>query len=329
MSKSRGNDVDPVDIASRLGGEVVRLWTASVDFREDVVGSEALMQRVGENYKKIRNTFRYILSNLGDFDPVKDAVPFEKMEELDQYMLRQTCAFAADVRNAYDEFAFHKIYHRVNHFCIVDLSAFYFDVLKDRLYVSGPKSGARRSAQTAIWRIGEALVRLLAPITSFTCEEIWQYLPQAAGREESVHLASFPSPDEITAEGDSKSSESKSDSDEDWNSLRSVRDDVLKALEEARNNKLIGTGLEAQVSIAAPDPLYAVLKRYETQLRYLFIVSAVTLTQGTGSVRVDVKKAHGAKCERCWNYSTHVGGDKNYPTVCERCSAVLKEITGA
>ena len=329
MSKSRGNDVDPVDIASRLGGEIVRLWTASVDFREDVVGSEALMQRVGENYKKIRNTFRYILSNLYDFDPQKDAVPFEKMEELDQYMLRQTCAFAADVRNGYDEFAFHKIYHRVNHFCIVDLSAFFFDVLKDRLYISAPKSQARRSAQSAICQIGEALVRLLAPIMSFTCEEIWQYLPRTTGREESVHLAAFPSLVEISGEGESKPSE-KSKSDDDWNTLRAVRDQVLKALEDARNNKLIGGGLEAQVHLTASDPQYALLRRYEAQLRYLFIVSAVTLTEGpgngTGGVQVEVKKADGQKCERCWNYSTHVGEDKHYPTVCERCSAVLKEI---
>ncbi len=331
MSKSRGNDDDPVDIASRLGGEIVRFWTASVDFREDVVGSEALMQRVGENYKKIRNTFRYILSNLYDFDPVKDAVPFEKMEELDQYMLRQTCAFANDVRNGYDEFAFHKIYHRVNQFCIVDLSAFYFDVLKDRLYTSASKSQGRRSAQTAAWHIGEALVRLLAPIMSFTCEEIWGYLPKLAVREESVHLALFPSSSEIAAEGNSKSGEKSSD--DDWTTLRSVRDEVLKALEEARNNKLIGTGLEAQVSITAPDPLHSVLKRYEGQLRYLFIVSAVTLKEGSGNgssgVHVEVKKADGQKCERCWNYSTHVGEDKDNPTVCERCSAVLKEIQGA
>jgi isoleucyl-tRNA synthetase len=328
MSKSRGNDVDPVDIASRLGGEIVRFWTASVDFREDVVGSEALMQRVGENYKKIRNTFRYILSNLYDFDPVKDAIPFEKMEELDQYMLHQACAFAADVCNGYDEFAFHKIYHRVNHFCIVDLSAFYFDVLKDRLYISASKSEARRSAQTAIWQIGEALMRLLAPILTFTCEEIWQYLPQIAGREESVHLASFPSAAEIAAGG-----KSKPKSNDDWNTLRSVRDVVLKALEEARNNKLIGGGLEAQINLTAPDSLYALLKLYEAHLRYLFIVSAVSLTlgagNGTGSVHVEVKKADGQKCERCWNYSTHVGEDKNYPTVCERCSAVLKEIVEA
>jgi isoleucyl-tRNA synthetase len=329
MSKSRGNDVDPVDIAGRLGGEIVRLWTASVDFREDVVGSEALMQRIGDNYKKIRNTFRYILSNLYDFDPSYDAVPFSKMEEIDQYMLRQTVAFAADVRNAYDEFAFHKIYHRVNHFCIVDLSAFYFDVLKDRLYISAPKSPARRSAQTAIHRIGEALTRLLAPIMTFTCEEVWQHLPNTEdGREESVHLAYFPDAGQITREVKASPDSTQSD----WATLRAVRDDVLKALEEARNNKLIGTGLEAQVLLTASGPLYALLKRHEAELRYLFIVSSVTLSEGTGngtgSVRAEIKKADGQKCERCWNYSTHVGEDKNYPTVCERCSPVLKEIEG-
>jgi isoleucyl-tRNA synthetase len=327
MSKSSGNDVDPVDIANRLGGEIVRLWTASVDFREDVVGSEALMQRVGENYKKIRNTFRYILSNLYDFDPQKDAVPFDKMEALDQYMLRQAALFASDVRTWYDEFAFHKIYHRVNHFCIVDLSAFYFDVLKDRLYISAPKSQARRSAQTATWRIGEALVRLLAPITSFTSEEIWQFLPRTGDCPESVHLAVFPASSDILGAGAKEHDEQQ---DKDWATLRSVRDEVLKALEEARNQKLIGTGLEAQVSITMPDPVFSLLKRYEGQLRYLFIVSAVTLVQGSGNgsggVHVEVKKADGLKCERCWNYSTRVGEDKNNPTVCERCAAVLKEI---
>ncbi|HXC43164.1 MAG TPA: isoleucine--tRNA ligase [Candidatus Dormibacteraeota bacterium] len=336
MSKSRGNDVDPVDIASRLGGEVVRLWTASVDFREDVVGSEALMQRVAENYRKIRNTFRYVLGNLGDFNPDADAVPFESMEALDQYMIRQTSAFAADVRSSYDEFAFHKIYHRLNHFCIVDLSAFYFDILKDQLYISAPKSPGRRSAQTAIWRIGEALVRLLAPIMSFTSEEVWDYLPKTAGRAESVHLALFPTAAEIlgdaqTIAGTAPSAGFADDkTGEDWTTLRMVRDEVLKALEDARNNKLIGTGLEAQVTVAAADPVYSVLSRHASQLRYLFIVSAVNLVQaagnGTGGVRVEVKKADGLKCERCWNYSTHVGEDKTYPTVCERCSAVLEEL---
>ena len=203
-------------------------------------------------------------------------------------------------------------------------------MLKDRLYISAPKSQARRSAQAAIWRIGEALVRLLAPIMSFTSEEVWSYLPKAAGRDESVHLALFPSAEDILGDPSHATKRCEEKAGEDWTTLRSVRDEVLKALEEARNNKLIGTGLEAQINVAASDPVYSVLSRHVDQLRYLFIVSAVTLSQasgnGTGGVHVEVKKADGLKCERCWNYSIHVGEDKRYPTVCERCSAVLKEI---
>jgi isoleucyl-tRNA synthetase len=328
MSKSRGNDVDPVDISDRLGAEVVRLWVASVDFREDVVGSEKLMLRIAENYRKIRNTFRYVLGNLGDFNPETDAVPLEGMEGLDRYMLQQALAFANEVKASYEEFAFHKIYHRLNHFCIVDLSAFYFDVLKDRLYISAPKSQARRSAQTAIWRIGEALVRLLAPIMSFTSEEVWDYLPKIAGRKQSVHLELFPSAKEILGE----SSVKDSGDDDDWTALRAVRDRVLQQLEFARNLKTIAGSLEAKVTISATEPTYSLLQKYGDQLRYLFIVSAVAVkpwVSGNGSaggIIVNVDPADGAKCERCWNYSTHVGEDKAYPTVCERCSAVLKEI---
>ncbi len=328
MSKSRGNDVDPVDIAGRLGGEVVRLWVASVDFREDVVGSEALMLRVAETYRTIRNNlFRYVLSNLYDFDPQTDAVPFEKLEDIDQYMLRLTAALAADVTQWYDEFAFHRIYHRVNHYCVAELSAFYFDVIKDRLYISAPKSQARRAAQTAIWRIGEAMARLLAPIMSFTTEEVWGYLPKVRDRAESVHLALFPSAANLLGEGTVIEDPQQK---QDWTALLAIRDEVLKALDTARNEKLIGKPLEAQVIISAADPAYSLLSRYQEQLRYLFIVSAVTLKQaagnGTAAVHVEVKKADGAKCERCWNYSIHVGEDKEYPTVCERCSAVLKEL---
>jgi isoleucyl-tRNA synthetase len=328
MSKSRGNDVDPVDIAGRLGGEIVRLWVASVDFREDVVGSELLMQRIAENYRKIRNTFRYVLGNLHGFDPQRDAVPFEKMDALDQYMLRQTAIMSADVTRWYGEFAFHKIYQRIINFCGVELSAFYFDVLKDRLYTYAPNSPARRAAQTAIWRIGEALVRVLAPVMSFTCEEIWQYLPATGAREQSVHVAQFPGAEGILGAG--VSADLAKDSEE-WATLRGVRDEVLKALEEARNSKLIGGGLEAQVTITAADPVYATLARHRDRLRYLFIVSAVKLEQaasgnGSSGVTIRVEKAPGQKCERCWNYSTRVGEDSAYPTVCERCSAVLKEI---
>ena len=328
MSKSRGNDVDPVDIANRLGGEVVRLWVASVDFREDVVGSELLMRRVAENYRKIRNTFRYVLGNLYGFDPQRDAVPFQKLEDLDRYMLGKTAEMSTDVLRWYDEFAFHRIYQRINHFCVVELSAFYFDVLKDRLYTAAPHSVARRAAQTAIWRIGEALVRLLAPITSFTSEEVWQYLPAVPDRPASVHLAEFPKTADILG-GASLVDDPKQR--EDWATLRVVREEVLKALEEARNNKLIGGSLEAQVKVIASDPAYSVLARYQEQLRYLFIVSEVVLERGTsgngtGGVLVQVGKAAGQKCERCWNYSTHVGDDPAYPTICERCSAALKEL---
>jgi isoleucyl-tRNA synthetase len=328
MSKSRGNDVDPVDIAGRLGGEVVRLWVASVDFREDVVGSEALMLRVAETYRTIRNNlFRYVLSNLYDFDAQTDAVPFENLEDIDQYMLRLTATLAANVTQWYDEFAFHRIYHRVNHYCVAELSAFYFDVIKDRLYISAPKSQARRAAQTAIWHIGEAMARLLAPIMSFTTEEVWGYLPKVRDRAESVHLVLFPSSGDLLGEGTAVDDPPQK---QDWTALLAIRDEVLKALDTARNEKLIGKPLEAQVIISAADPAYALLLRYQEQLRYLFIVSAVTLKQaagnGTGAVHVEVKKADGAKCERCWNYSIHVGEDKEYPTVCERCSAVLKEL---
>ena len=243
MSKSLDNGVDPVDIATRLGGEIVRLWVASVDFREDVTCSEHLMQRVADNYKKIRNTFRYILSNLTDFDPARDAVSFDQLIQLDQYMLRQTVEMAADVVRWYDEFEFHKIYHRVNHFAVVELSAFYFDVLKDRLYTSAKHSVARRAAQTAIWRIGEALARLLAPIMSFTMEEVWSYLPPVTGRAESVHIANFPGTVDVLGDDVPLVNTVQG---EDWAAMRAVRDDVLRALEEARNQKLIGTGLEAK-----------------------------------------------------------------------------------
>jgi len=329
MSKSLGNGVEPVEITEKLGGEIVRLWVASVDFRNDVACSDNLMQRVAENYRKLRNSlFRYVLGNLRDFDPARDSVPFSEMHALDRYMLRQTAAVSEEIKGWYDEFAFHKIYQRIMQFCVVDLSAMYFDVLKDRLYTSAPKSQGRRSAQTAIWKIGEALTRLLAPIMTFTCDEVWQYLPPVAGRPESVHLAAFPTRADLvgtdTALANDKTQE------EDWTTLLQVRNEVLKALETERANKVIGGGLEAQVKLTAADPVYSVLQRYAGELRYLFIVSAVVLERtaanGSGPVGIQVSKAEGKKCDRCWNFSTHVGEDPKHPTVCERCSAVLKEM---
>jgi isoleucyl-tRNA synthetase len=329
MSKSLGNTVDPVEIADKMGAEIVRLWVASVDFREDVMASDELMQRIADSYRKLRNTFRYILGNLHGFDPARDAVDFADMQEFDQYILLRASELAKDVRQHYDNFVFHKVYQRLKDFCIVDLSAIYFDVLKDRLYTSAPKSEARRSAQTALWWLGEALVRLMAPITSFTSEEVWGFLPAVEGRPESVHVTQFPAPQDLTgvlpAGFDVPALEA------DWDVLLQVRSEALKALEEARIAKRIGKSLEAQLVVAAPEKLYPVLERHRVQLRYLFIVSDAILeklpaSNGESGLIISVKKAPGQKCERCWNYSTHVGEDKRYPTVCERCSAVLAEI---
>jgi isoleucyl-tRNA synthetase len=263
---------------------------------------------------------------LYDFDPNKDAVAFEKLQSIDQYILRQAVLLAEDLRKWYEEFAFHKIYHRVNNFCVVDLSKFYFDVLKDRLYIYAPASHERRAAQTVLWRLGEAFVRLLAPIMSFTSEEVWGYLPKVEGRLDSVHLAYFPNPEAILGAPESPDPKQT----EEWTMLRAIREEVMKALEEARKGKQIGKGLEAQVTLTAADPAYAVLAKYKDQLRYLFIVSAVTLNQraenGHGAVKIEVSRASGQKCERCWTYSTQVGEDAEYPTVCERCSAILREL---
>jgi isoleucyl-tRNA synthetase len=336
MHKSLGNDVDPVDIANRMGAEIVRLWVASVDFRDDVRSDEKLMLRIAEGYRKIRNTFRYIVSNLYDFDPERDAVPYAQMEFLDRVALAQTADLARQVLAWYEAFLFHRVYHEVNSFCVDALSATLFDILKDRLYTFAPDSRARRSAQTAIWRIGEALVRLLAPIMSFTADEIWGFLPKLASREASVHLGTFPKPESIPGEGFAFDSQDTKQLLADWQELSRVRSEVMKALEAARNQNVIGPNLEAEVRLSVPESMYAAVKRHEKDLRYLFIVSSVQLEaaasgNGSGSgITVEIRKAPGQKCERCWNYSSQVGSDANYPTVCERCSAALKEIgTGA
>ncbi|MDR3763794.1 MAG: isoleucine--tRNA ligase [Acidobacteriota bacterium] len=327
MSKSLGNTVDPVDIAKRMGGEIVRFWVASVDFREDVRASENLMTRVAENYRKIRNTFRYILGNLHGFEPARDLVAFDQLEPLDQYMLLRMADVAAECRAWYDEMLFHRIYQRLNEFFAVDLSAQYFDILKDRLYTYPRSSVARRSAQTALWRIGEALLRLVAPVLSFTADEAWKHMPQMLSRPESVHLALFPNTNDIT--GEIRDREQAEAVRADWDFLFSVRDLALRELEELRNNKTIKANLEAKVALTASGKDYQRLAQYANKLAALLVVSQVEVKQGAGGpIAVNVARAEGEKCERCWNYSTHVGEDKEWPTVCERCSANLKVIAG-
>jgi isoleucyl-tRNA synthetase len=328
MSKSLGNTVDPVDIAKRMGGDIVRFWVASVDFREDVRASENLMARVAENYRKIRNTFRYILGNLCDFSPARDVVPFELMEPLDQYMVLRTADVAAEVRAWYDQMLFHRIYQRLNEFFAVDLSAQYFDILKDRLYTFPRSSQQRKSAQTALWRIGEALLRLIAPILSFTADEAWLFMPKMLSRPESVHLALLPNANDVT--GEIRDREQAAQLRSDWDYLFTVRELALRQLEELRNEKAIKANLEARVVITASGDDYKRLAQYVGKLAGFFVVSQVEIKLGApkSAIAVEVGKALGEKCERCWNFSTHVGEDAKYPTVCERCSANLVVIEG-
>lgn len=332
-SKSLGNGIDPVEIAKKLGGEIIRLWVASVDFQEDVTVSEDLMKQISENYRKIRNTFRFILGNLYDFDPKTHSVAFEDMELLDQSMLLFMNEVNGDATSGYDKFDFHRVYHRLHSFCAADLSAFYFDILKDRLYTSAPHSLQRRSAQTAMWRIAEALVRLWAPMMSFTAEEIWSFLPNIKDREVSVQLAKFPKEEDIFGPvTDRKGLEwRKNDASQIMDQMLAVRPVALKALEIARQEKKIGSSLEAVLTIQAIPGSYRTLSRLKQELRFLLIVSNVDVIEapgGNGStpLYVLVEKAPGQKCDRCWNYSTHVGENERYPTVCERCSAALVEI---
>ncbi len=320
MSKSLGNGVDPVDIAQRLGAEIVRLWVASVDFREDVAASENLMQRVSETYRKLRNTFRFLLSNLKGFEPEKHQVAWEHMLPLDRYMLTRTRELTEKILGWYEDFEFHRIYHALNEFAVAELSALYIDAVKDRIYTFAPNNPARRSAQTVLWMVAEALVRLVAPLLSFTADEIWHYMPQVGNRLCSVHLELFPKPESLAATIDAELMS-------DWATLLSVRDEALKSLEDARKAKQIGKALDARLVLEVPDELGMLLERYQGSLKELLNVSQVEVLIGPSPrVIATTRPADGKKCERCWNYSVHVGEDWRWPTVCERCSAALEEI---
>jgi isoleucyl-tRNA synthetase len=325
MSKSLGNGVDPVDIANRLGGEIVRLWVASIDFREDMAASENLMARCAEIYRKLRNTFRFLLGNLHGFDPARDRVPEAELLPLDRYMLARTREMTEKVRDWYAAFEFHRVYHAVNEFAIVDLSSFYLDVLKDRLYTFAPSSRERRSAQTVLWQITEALVRLVAPILSFTADEVWDYLPAVEGREKSVHLAQFPAPVEIFSEDPAPLLE-------EWKQIFKIRDAALTDLEIDRQEKRIGKSLEAEIEIRAEGEILDLLHSHANGLKEVLNVSSVKVTEGpkrrgsVSEVAIIVKPATGHKCARCWNFMPEVASYGIWQNVCTRCSEALTEM---
>jgi isoleucyl-tRNA synthetase len=303
------------------------------------------MTQLSEAYRKIRNTFRFALGNLFDFEPGQDALPNEQLEEIDRWMLERTAELVRKCREWYAAYDFHRVYHAIHDYCVVDLSAFYFDVLKDRLYTKAAKNRSRRSAQTAIWKISSALVRLAAPILVFTTEEIWKHLPRTSGDAASVHMAQFPE----VRDFQTRLSASVAS---DWELLARIRAEALKALEAARNAKRINSSLEAKVNFElftsnAELQLLPTLRKYANWLPGLLIVSQVGVpADSAGEIRtrglhgdsyrsevfpglaLRVIAAAGTKCERCWNYSTHVGENKRYPGICERCSEALAEIEG-
>ena len=329
MSKSLGNIVLPTEVTEKWGADLLRLWVASQDYTADVRMSDNVMTQLSEAYRKLRNTFRFALGNLAGFDPVRDAVADAEMEELDRWMLSRTAELVGQCRKWYESFEFHRVFHALYDFAAVDLSAFYFDVLKDRLYTFAPRNRARRSAQTAVYRISNALLALAAPIIVFTAEEIWKYFPRVAGDPESAHLALFPAAGDFGAPLDAAKTAN-------WEKLLAVRTEVLRALEAARNAKTISGALEAKVILSGEQALGLLLAEYEHWLPALFIVSQVELvstppddpqrSETLPGLSISVRRADGKKCERCWNYSTHVGENADYPTVCERCVKALNEI---
>jgi isoleucyl-tRNA synthetase len=316
MHKSAGNAVEPDVVIKQSGAEIIRLWCASSNYFDDMRAGEEILQRVTDGYRKLRNTARFALGNLYGFDPERDAVPYEELEEIDRWALAELDNVTSKVLSAYESYEFHAVYHALYNFATVTLSARYFDIIKDRLYTYAPRNKARRSAQTAMFQIADSLARLLAPILVFTADEIWENLAGHLESQPSVHVAEFPKP-------------GKSERHtllESWEQLYEIRDQVLRALEEARIAKHIGSSLEAKVTLSASGATLALLKEYESELRYLFIVSQVEVAEGAGDLKTKVSKADGEKCERCWNYSTRVGESEKYPTVCERCVAALEEI---
>ncbi|MGA3083768.1 MAG: isoleucine--tRNA ligase [Thermodesulfobacteriota bacterium] len=324
-SKSLGNVTDPEEVIKKYGAEIIRLWVSAEDYRDDVRVSQNILRQLTDAYRRIRNTCRFLLGNISDFQSARDQVPLKEMEELDQWALLQLQKVITRVKRAYEHYEFHVVYHSLYQFCTNELSAFYLDILKDRLYTSAPKSRERRSAQTALLIILKALVRLMAPILSFTAEEVWSFLSPVDKEAESVHLTQFPDFDLPLVD---------EELDQRWTVLLAVRGEVTKALEQARRSQLIGNPLDARVILHLPDSLKPAIQPYVEFLPTLFIVSQVEIHSETGPLEgaasseipgliIRIEKALGEKCERCWNFRTEVGSFPEHPTICSRCHQAI------
>ena len=324
MSKSLGNVVVPEKVMKQLGADILRLWVASVDYQADVRVSDPILKQVAEVYRKIRNTFRFLLGNLSDFDPSTHAVSYSDLREVDRFMLVKLNDLVKNVKNSYDKYEFAGIYHAVNNFCTLDLSSFYLDFAKDILYIESADHHDRRAIQTVLYECLVSLTKLMSPILAHTADEVWVHIPGVDG--ESVQLTDMPEVQSFDGAEELK---------QKWNAFLDVRDDVLKALEEARNEKVIGKSLTAKVTLYVDEKTEALLSSIKEDLKQLFIVSAFEIGGRTseapaealslGANSIVVEKAEGETCERCWTVSPHVGEDQDHPTLCPRCAAVVKE----
>ena len=326
MSKSIGNVIAPKKVVDKFGAEILRLWVSASDYRDDIRISDNILNQLSDAYRRIRNTCRFILGNLYDFNPEKDAAVFTAMTRMDRYILHRLQKLLNKAQTAYAAYDFHVVYHALYHFCSVDLSAFYLDVLKDRLYTSPAGAPERRTSQTVMYIILDSLVRIMAPILPFTAEEIWRYMPVVSEKEVSIHLMSFPQANEEWLDETLA---------EEWQMLLAVRAEVTKALEDARVQKLIGHPLDAQITLSADDALYRHLLSYQTDLRALFIVSRVMLMKSAPlspafvshdmeGLYIQVLPADGKKCERCWVYDPDVGSHAEHPGLCPRCQSAIE-----
>lgn len=325
MSKSLGNVIVPETVVKEYGADILRLWVASLDYKVDARLSKDILKQLSEAYRKIRNTARFILGNLNDFNPNTDQVPDEELMDIDRWAMMRLGELTAQVHAAYQAFEFHDAFHRMHNFCVVDLSNFYLDVLKDRLYCEKSDSVTRRAAQTTIYRILDALTRMLAPILAFTMEEIWSYLPHEDGVDPASVMFNEMPKAEAATEPDQKFMEK-------WERIHAIRNDVQKALEEARTAKVIGGSLDATVTLHCTGELLAFVRSVETDLPAVLIVSRVQIADGEDGafkgelpgLSVTVRHAEGAKCVRCWTYSESVGEDSQHAGLCDRCASIVE-----
>ena len=313
MSKSAGNVVAPQEVIKQYGAEILRLWVATQDYQDDLRISPAILAQLGETYRKLRNTARFLLSNLYDFDPAANRVQFEKLPELDRWALVRLHNLITKIQCGYEEFDFRQITHELDYFCAVDMSAIYLDILKDRLYTFRKDSPLRRGSQTVLFDVLGALTKLIAPILSFTAEELWQSIPEQHREAPSIQLTSFPKPDSRWLDAELKKR---------WERLLRYREEVQGFLEVLRREKRIGSSLEASVHLHALPDAYDFLQPYTADLPTLFIVSQVTLEKdpkAASDIFIEVTKANGSKCARCWRYQTSVGANAAHPELCDRC----------